>query len=237
MKFQALTSMKLNSLILLGALSLGIFACNKEEVSPEPKAQVGLQFNTVKTEGTLAGRGTANSVQFDSGYITFSKIEFEAETDNDSTEIEFEFEGTVKLDFATGTTSPNINAISFPAGTYEEIEVEIKLAEGTTEPAVVLNGIFTDALGLVHPLRFEFNSTESFEVEKEGLITFTDNQSVLTQVTFNPVAWFAGVTPEQLSNASENADGVIVISKTSNTAIFDIVEDGLDLASDVEISE
>lgn len=35
------------------------------------------------------------------------------------------------------------------------------------EPSVVLNGTFTYD-GVSHPVRFEFNSGETFEVEKEG---------------------------------------------------------------------
>lgn len=236
MNFQALKSVKLNSLLLMGALSIGLLACNKESESPRPMALVDMQFNTVKTEGSLAQRGAPNTVQFDSGYITLRRLEFEGETDGDSTEVEFELEGDVLLDFATGTTTPDISAISFPAGTYREIDVEIELGEQVGKPGISLNGSFTDALGLVHPVRFEFNSNETFEVEKEGLYTFADKQNVLTMVTFDPVAWFAKVSSEQLSNATKDSAGVIVVSSTQNRNIYDTVADGLDLASEVEIS-
>ena len=59
----------------------------------------------------------------------------------------------------------------------------------------------------------------------------------MAQVTFDPNAWFLEVESEQLASATKNAEGVIVISETQNTNIFDVVADGLDLATEVEISK
>ncbi len=101
---------------------------------------------------------------------------------------------------------------------------------------MVLNGTYTDADGVSHPIRFEFNSGETFEVEKEGTITFSTNESALAQITFDPALWFADVTNEELSRAIKDNEGVIVISETQNEEIFDIVADGLDLATEVEIT-
>ncbi len=47
--------------------------------------------------------------------------------------------------------------------------------------------------------------------------------------------WFAGVSTNMLEEATKNNEGVIVISETSNIDIFDIVADGLDLATEIEI--
>ena len=113
--------------------------------------------------------------------------------------------------------------------------MEIELQDEGDSPAMVLNGSYVDAEGTSHPVRFEFNSGETFEVEKEGTITFATNESALAQITFDPTAWFAGVSNEQMSNATKDNDGVIVISETQNANIFDVVADGLDLATEVEL--
>ncbi|GAB3197021.1 hypothetical protein ABID22_002207 [Pontibacter aydingkolensis] len=228
--------MKTSSLLLIGSLALGLFACDSETAAPQP--QVGLSFNTVKEAAAMGARLSApNSLSFTSGTITLREIQFEVESDADSLEVEFELEQDVTIDFATGATSPDISAITIPAGTYEEFEIEMELQDQGTKPAIMLNGTFTDAQGKAHPIRFEFNSGETFEVEREGVITFAEGQSMVAQVTFDPTAWFAGVSSAQLASAVKNAEGVIVISSTQNTDIFEVVADGLDLATNVEIED
>lgn len=226
-----------SGLLLAGVLALGMFACGEDEVAPQQHAQVSMSFNTVTTSSANAGgrvlEGT-NALVFTSGYITIREVQFEAETDSDSVEVNLEQITTI--DFATGITTPDISGLSIPAGTYREVEVEIELQDEGDQPAVVLNGTYTDAEGVKHPVRFEFNSGETFEVEKEGAITFAGGESILAQVTFNPNVWFADVSNEQLAAATKDANGVIVISSTQNTNIFNAAADGLDLATEVEIS-
>jgi len=74
-----------------------------------------------------------------------------------------------------------------------------------------------------------------FEVEKEGTITFETNKSALAQVTIDPAAWFTELAAAQLSEATKDDNGVIVISSTQNPDIFDIAADGSDVATEVEI--
>lgn len=221
--------------LLAGVIALGMFACGEDEVAPQ-SAQVNMSFNTVKTSSfSTEGRVLQgeNSLAFTSGFITIREVQFEAETATDSVEINLE--QISKIDFATGVSTPDISGLTIPAGTYSEVEVEIELQDEGDEPAVVLNGSFTDAEGVRHPVRFEFNSGETFEVEREGAVTFAGGESILAQVTFNPTVWFAEVSNEQLSLATKDAQGVIVISATQNTSIFNAAADGLDLATEVEI--
>jgi len=216
--------------------SLTFTSCEKDETSSEPK--VGLKFNTVTTpfsvNGDLKSAQQAKELSFTSGFITLRELQFEVETENDSVEIDFEIEMNTKIDFATGETNPDISFAVIPAGTYNEMEVEIELQDEGDAPAMVLNGTYVDADGVSHDVRFEFNSGETFEVEKEGVITFSTSESALAQITFNPAVWFAEVTNEELAAATKT-DGVIVISETKNPEIFDIVADGLDLATEIEI--
>ena len=115
------------------------------------------------------------------------------------------------------------------------MEVEIELRESSEEPGILLNGVFTSSDGVEHPIRFEFNSEETFEVEREGVIVLGENQVAITQITLDPILWFASITEADLGNITTDSDGVIVISATQNTEIFDKVADGLDLASEVEV--
>ena len=228
-----------SGLLLAGVLALGMFACGKDEVAPQP-AQVSMSFNTVKTSsvntGSAGGRVLeGNSLVFTSGFITIREVQFQAEKNADMDSVEVNLEQITKIDFATGASTPDISGLLIPAGTYSEVEVEIELQDNGDQPAVVLNGTYTDGAGLKHPVRFEFNSGETFEVERSGAITFGSGESILAQITFNPHIWFAGVSNEQLSLATKNAQGVIVISSTQNTNIYNTAADGLDLATEVEI--
>lgn len=223
--------MNFKSLVAVAAISLGMIACSDDDTAG---ARLNLDFNTVTTATNTSQRALANGLVFTDGFITLSEVRFEADADVDSLEIEFELEQKTVIDFATGVTTPDISGITIPAGTYEEVEIEIELYDETDEPGVVLTGLFTFD-GVATPVRFEFNSGETFEVEKEGTVVLTDGTNALAQITLDPHVWFAAVTAEQLAAADRNEAGVIVISETQNSNIFEIAADGLDLATDVEI--
>lgn len=226
--------MKFKTLVVAALVVAGFSftSCEKDETQTEPR--VGLKFNTVTSSVSLKST-QVRQLTFTSGFITLREVQFQVETDNDSVEINFNIELNTKIDFATGETDPDISYAVIPAGTYNEMEVEIELQDEGDSPAMVLNGTYVDAAGVSHDIRFEFNSGETFEVEKEGVITFATNESALAQITFDPTVWFAMVENEQLSNATKDNDGVIVISETQNANIFDVVADGLDLATEIEI--
>ncbi|MGM0579632.1 MAG: hypothetical protein ACQETL_03070 [Bacteroidota bacterium] len=222
--------MKIKSLLVVAVIAFGMFACSEDETNG---ARLNLDFNTVTTADNTSQRALTNGLEFTDGFITLSDVNFEAEADVDSLEIEFELEQQTILDFATGTTNPDISGITIPAGTYEEVEIEIELYDEGDEPGVVLNGTFTHD-GVETPVRFEFDSGETFEVEMEGNVVLSDGTNALAQITLDPHVWFANVSAEQLAAAERDADGVIVISESINSDIFDIAADGLDLATDVE---
>jgi len=228
--------LKVLALATLMATGFSFTSCEEDKQS-EP--QIGLKFNTVQNPITLnsglKSTQQAKEISFNSGFITLREVQFEVETDADSVEVNFNLEAITEIDFATGETNPDISYAKIPAGTYNAMEVEIELQDDGDAPSVVLNGTFVDIEGVSHDIRFEFNSGETFEVEKEGTITFDTNQSALAQVTIDPTAWFAEVTASQLSAATKNDNGVIVISSTQNPEIFGMAADGLDMATDVEI--
>lgn len=214
------------------ASGLALTSCKKDETEEAPR--VGMEFRTVNTSFPLQ-RVQTKELSFDSGFITLREVQFQVEADADSIEVDFNIELNTVIDFATGETTPDISYAEIPAGTYEAMEVEIELQDEGDDPSMVLNGTYVDVNGLSHDVRFEFNSGETFEVEKEGNIVISEGTSALAQVTFDPTAWFAEVSDEQMSNASKDSLGVIVISETQNANIFDVVADGLDLATEVEL--
>lgn len=228
------------SLLILSVvvLGLGLFSCSSDESAEA--ATLGVNFQTVTEPFKLQTQAIAlqkpsvasGSFLFSDGFITLIALEYEAEGGMES--IEFELEQKVVIDYATGIPNPDIRPIEISAGTYEEVSVELEIYDENDDPSIVLNGTYTSPEGDTTPIRFEFNSGETFEVEQEGTIVFNENQSAFAQITFDPSIWFAEVTDEHMADANKS-DGVIVISETENSEIFDIVADGLDLATELEI--
>ena len=240
--------MKKLSLLLMLVFVASLVSCSKDDsgtTTSNSEAKLGVEFITHPSAATAQKNSTINhlnqalagTLSFTNGYIAISELEFEAETENDSIEIEFELEQNSIIDFATGTTSPDISYVTIPAGTYEEVEVEMELRSDSEEPAILLYGTYVAPDGVEHNIRFEYSSDESFEVEREGVINLEENEIAIAQITFNPLDWFAAVTDEDFANATTDADGIIVISSTQNPQIYDMVAEGLELASDVEIGD
>lgn len=220
------------TLLLIGFL--GLTACEDEVSQPT----VQFKFVTDNTANTLpGGRVAANSLTFTSGTIRLEEIEFEAEVEGTDS-VEADIDMMVEIDFATGQTNPDLSGLVFPAGIYTETEVELELLyEGNNgTPGIEVEGTFVDSQGASHTIKFIYNEDQTFEVEREGTITFTEGASVIAQITFDPGLWFTGVTSADLEAAIKDNNGVIVISENSNSDIYDIVADGLDLASELEVT-
>lgn len=231
-----------SKLLGLTLVLVGLSACSNDDSAQSP--QLGVNFRTVTTsfDTTAQARVAAStlatgSFNFDEGSIILKELEFEAETENDSTSVEFELNGIVVIDFATGIPTPDIRPITIPAGTYQEVEVEIDLIDENDTAAIDLTGSYTFTNGEISPVSFQYDAGSglSFEVEREGTIVFTADQSAIAQITFDPSVWFAGVTETMMTNATKNSEGVIVISNTQNSDIFNVIDNGLELATDLEI--
>ncbi|MCH2449643.1 MAG: hypothetical protein MK198_05800 [Gracilimonas sp.] len=220
-------------LLLIGALLITNACSSDSGKSPI----IDINFNTNTSTSSLSkasNQSLANSLTFLSGTITLTQIQFEVENDEGDS-VEVNIEQVVDVDFATGSTSPDLSSLELPVGTFVESRVELELLDENNNPSVVIEGTFEDSNSQTHPIRFEFNSGETFEVEREGTVTFDSGMNVIAEVTFDPIVWFAGVSTNMLEEATKNNEGVIVISETSNIDIFDIVADGLDLATEIEI--
>ncbi len=220
----------LNYLVL--ALALMMFGCDNSDEANDPKLEV--VFST--TGGSNANQRTsnANGLDFTEGTIRLKEVKFEYESDNDSVEFEYDLDQTVLIDYATGATTPDISAITIPAGTYNEVEFEFELEPLDSEPAIVVNGTFTYS-GETTPVRFEFNYEDTFELSYEGNFTLGTDVTAVAEIVLDANAWFVTVTAEELAAADINDNGVIVISKDVNRDIFDTASDGLELATDVKI--
>jgi hypothetical protein len=221
---------------ILGLISIALVAlisCEKDN-SGEPTLR--LEFKPVTSGVTLKNANVAaNNVSFTSGHFILESVEFELESDTDSLEMEFEINSYITVDFATGKTNPDLSFVRLRPGRYTEMEIEFELWDQTNQPAIVLNGSWTDEAGTHHPVRFEFDSGQEFSVEIEGDFVVDENTSMVAEITLDPGIWFSGVSKHAFYSATKNNEGVIVISSEENEEIYDIVKDMMDLVSEVEI--
>lgn len=226
-------------------IAVTLSSCSKEE-APSQETKLAVDFETVNTPFSTQASGfsnktkqssTAGTVYFAEGYIAISTLEFKAESERNAVEVEFELEQNTLIDFATGTTTPDINSILIPAGTYDEVSIEMELREDSEEPSILLFGTYLAPDGVEHAVRLEFFSDESFEVEREGLIVFEQDQAAVAQIIFDPSVWFAAVTDDHFANATKDENGVIVVSSTENNEIYNLVSEGFELAREVEVED
>jgi hypothetical protein len=229
--------MKNRNWILLSLVVLVFAACQKDE-SKQPTIQ--LEFNTVTSGFSLSSAATnknvlANSLGFSSGQIILEGVEFETSSDTDTLEVEFKIESFISIDYATGKTNPDISHIEIKPGRYDEIEIELDLWGKSDQPSISLNGTWNDLNGNNWPVKLLIYSDEEFSLEIEGDFLFEENTTMIAQITFDPGVWFSGVSPQLMSAASIDDEGVIVISPEQNQNIYDIVKNMMELVSEVEI--
>ncbi len=209
---------------LVGSIML-ITSCEKDELQ---SSGVRLQFE-INTD-VVSYRGPGD-LQFTDGFITIVEVVFDGDRVNGES-VSISHEAIVIYDFGTGASQPENSVIDIPPGDYNDIYLGIELLDENDDPTLVIEGTYhKEADGQVYPIRFEFNSGEVFEAEAPtGSVP--PNTPAIAKITFDPHEWFAKVRFNMLENARVNSDGVIVISENSNEAIFDLVADGLDVATE-----
>lgn len=210
-----------------------LVSCND---SNNPMTEVKYTFEVNKTASHAKAKSTesystsmAADVQFSSGFITIREIVFDGDMAEGGS-VSITHEQIAEIDVATGNTTPSLDAVEIPAGTYLSPNLGIELQDESDQPGMVIEGTYTDTAGNQVSLRFEFNSGEVFEAESDQ-VELEEGSVATAQITFDPVFWFSDVTSEMLDNAGRDTNGVIVISETSNGEIFSNVADKLDVAT------
>ncbi len=216
--------MKFLTKIVITALFLVLFTACEEEPIFEGDGTVAFRFDINKGDGAV-NKTSAGMLSFDSGFIVIREIVFDGERQGASS-VSITHEQVSTIDFATGIASPPVNVV-IPAAQYKSINLGIEIQDVNNDPTIVIEGEYERTDGSISPIRFEIVSGEVFEAEAENA-SVPSNVPAIAQITFDPVSWFDRVSANQLDNANTDSNGVIVISETNNSAIFDKVADGLD---------
>lgn len=221
---------KVNETILVLTLFAGLFlmGCSEENNVTLDKGRITLQVSTTSSSSSIVnGRvNNANKLSFTKGKIRFREVVFDG--DLGTRTISVTHEQIAFIDYATGNISPKV-FIDVNPGDYKNVNLGIEIQDEDSEPSIVIEGTYISSEEVSIPVRFEFNSGEVFEADAES-VTITGGSNIVGKITFDALDWFSVVSVGSLDNATLT-DGVMIISETSNTDIFDKVADRLDVAT------
>ena len=216
----------LKTIVLAAVVVAGLIftSCEKDDDN-NPNGKIILKINTTSSSsGNLKSAAAANDLVFNSGTITIREVVFDGKLG--ATSVSRTKEQIADIYYATGAVSPAID-IEVPAGNYTGVNLWIELQDDGSDPSVVIEGTYTNSSEEIIPIRFEFNSGEVFEANASS-VTIEAGSDLVGKITFDAISWFSTVSADALDNA-KLTNGKIVISETSNSDIFDIAADRLDI--------
>ena len=118
--------------------------------------------------------------------------------------------------------TPATIAAKIDTGTYKEIEIKAVLQQSAgNDIPLKLNGTFTTPGGATVPVEFDYNDAAVIKVEAENVtVDCTNNVSAHLGLHLNRL--LSSISSAELANATRTG-GAIVVSSTSNTAIYNKV--------------
>lgn len=214
------------SIMVVAALLL-LASCSKDDNG----GQLSYQLKTKNPNATVS-RTSGGSVTWTSGSAYADKIEFEAEKDDDN-EVEYESRVARRIDLFAPVSQ--LGNISLPPGRYEEIEIEVDLAPSVTDTAFILRGSFSNNIGYTVPVVFYINELLEFKAEAED-ISIGSAADITALTTLDLSQLTTGITESMLSSATLT-NGILVISATSNAALYSVILSNINNIDDVELDD
>lgn len=244
--------MKTSNQIFATAIVLSgmLFSSCSDDANPdvigEGEVRIGMGVK-LKNDGNSGARIMNAGIDIQSGFLQIKEIELETEGVDENgnefeRELELKFKEIKKIDFNEFDAGVDF-FINIPAGNYEEIEFEIDLIDNRNQPSIQLDGTYNYQDGRSVPMRFQVFGNDDddfdFEVELEG---DDDDDLFFLDGVNNPLAlfeidakgWFVNVSTSELENA-ELTDGILLINKDKNKAIYGKVESRIKASTDIEL--
>ena len=222
--------MKMSKIFLAAVLTLSLFSCKKASTTSAPAVEFQLQ--TTNRSSAVNRTDAAGTITWTSGFASATQIKLEAKN---TTQQQLEFKSNVaqKVNLFTSVASA-LGNVTIPAGIYSEVEFRIELAPSGADAALELNGTFTNGnTGVTTSVVFRISSAYEIKGEKNNVVV--DNTTTTTSLTTLDLSLLTtGISQLMLSSATVTG-GTIVISSTSNTALFNLISANLQLHHEAEI--
>lgn len=242
--------MKAKSLVMVGALALGLASCGDDAENPNSNVSIITKASVGSTSSSNGGR-MLSGVVLDEFMINIREIEFEyeePETENEAEEEAFEnvyedvkLKGPFEVNLLNGSGAALdqlLTSTSIPNGNFEEIEFKLHKGEDANSG---MYGKSVYASGSINgtPFIFWHNTDEEFEIDFEDVNKNLElrGQSLDVIINFNLALLFDSVNGIDISGATDgNGDGVIEISpddQDGNQELADILKDAIEDATDL----
>ena len=203
-------------LTMIAAMSI-FGSCKKENTNSIISYQLTATsptsiVNRIANNQTI-NKVSGSTIQWDSGYASVATIKFEAKKDN--SEIEFKNDVHNKVNLFDPLAS--IGDINLTPATYTEVEFKAELQSWTNNLSLqlfgkVINGSVTTPL--------IFTATNDIELKgEENNVTVSSGSDYSSLTTINLASLTQGIPASAFTNATQT-NGVIVISESSNTSIY-----------------
>ena len=215
----------LTTLFILAA-TLFLASCKKENSNP-PGISYKLQTSN---RSSVVGRVASGNIVWVSGFGNASEVKFEGKAP--SGEIEYKSTIQQRIDLFSGVS--NLGNLTLPAGTYNEVEFEVKLNPTATEPALLLNGTYTST-GAAVPIIFRIAAPIEIETEVNN-VTVVANNGYNALTTLNLSLLTRGMTQAMLDNAVRT-NGTILINSLSNVDLYNIILNNLKECDDMDFED
>ncbi|MGM0557289.1 MAG: hypothetical protein ACQEVA_12975 [Myxococcota bacterium] len=133
--------------------------------------------------------------------------------------------GTFDIELIEGTSTPEYPIIELEPGTWESTYLGVEVDDDVTDRQAIEMEATYHAGDTTTDVLFLFNSGEVFEPQFPTTMQLEETLTIDIARVFHPSGWFPTV---DLSNATTNEDGVIVLTPDSNTTIYNDIADALD---------
>ena len=147
--------MKISKLLMTGAAAILILgSCKKSGTDDAPASSMQFQLkaaNPLVVVNIVAGPG---SILWTSGSAVATQVKLEAK--QNTNQLEFKSSAVQQIDlFASVITG--LGNVVIPAGTYTQVEFKITIDQIGNNPALQLNGQYTNGTGGVTPVVFNLD--------------------------------------------------------------------------------
>ncbi|HLU89697.1 MAG TPA: hypothetical protein VKZ51_07655 [Cyclobacteriaceae bacterium] len=238
------TSNYFGSLLIFNLAFLAACQGNEDAVPGTGEGRIGMAFVLGSGGSSQPNAKVANHhLELEEGFIQIKELEMELEGRDKNgrfdKEYEVEFDEIKKVTFNQFDESADF-FFNIPEAEYEEIEMELDLIDHRNEPSIYLTGRYQNGQGATFPVVFEYYGDDiDFEVEIESerdeyfKVNKTNNPLALLEI--NAHRWFRDVSSEELDKAATEDDGIVRISRNSNSGIYSKIVRRIEASSEIEI--
>lgn len=216
-------SLKFFALLAI-ATGITVVSCQKESLDPTASSLgVKIQATNRSFQVLKSALASTPALTWDSGFMTVSKITFEAEKledemSHDSSEFEIEWNGPKNVDLFD--LNSLIGNIILQPGTYHEISLKVKALkkDAGNSPVFYLSGTYTNSQDSSIPVTVVVDEDLEFRVKQEGAVidSVTEYTSL---INLNLSLLLSDVAVSDLDGATLT-DGKIIISTSSNLSLY-----------------